>query len=98
MPYFRVIISGAGISLPSAEGAPPAVGFFTTRDVRARDLEQAHRVAKERILSEWRPGGAYATGNAGAIPSLAVESSFSMGLLKGLFGRKPAGYTFYIGD
>jgi hypothetical protein len=98
MPYFRVILSGSGISYPFVDAPDPVIGFFTTRDVRARNLEHAHSVAKELVLSEWRPGGTYATDNAGAVPSLAVENSFSIGLLKGIFGRKPAGYSFYTHD
>ena len=98
MAYFRVILSGAGISYPFADESAPVIGFFTTRDVRAGGLESAHNVAKELVLSEWLPGGAYAASNAGCIPTLALENSFSIGLLKGVFGRKPVGYSFYSHD
>jgi hypothetical protein len=65
MPYFRVRLSGAGISYPFVEsGDDPVIGFFTTRLVRASDLHDAHSVAKKLVLSEWEPGGSYAASNA----------------------------------
>ena len=98
MPYFRVILSGSGISYPFVDGPDPVIGFFTTRDVKAPDLERAGHVAKELVLSEWRAGGAYAADNRGAIPSLAIENCFPIGLLTGILGRKPSGYSFYSHD
>ena len=94
MPYFKVILSGRGIDLPF-EG-DSAVGFFTTKLVRAADLSSAESLAKALILSEWRSGGTYAQANRGALPTLSVEQSFSVGWLAGAFGRKPSGYTFYL--
>ncbi len=95
MAYFQVILSGIGISLP-VEGSEPAIGFFTTRTVRARDREQAEFLAKEMVLSEWRTNGTYAKANTGGIPSLTVTSVTSIGLLKGVFSRKRTGYAFYL--
>jgi hypothetical protein len=90
---FKVVLSGRGISLPF-EGSPdPAVGFFTTRWVTARDTAEAASVAIERVISEWRPAGVY---DAGGIPDVAGETVNALGWWAGLFARKPgAGYTFY---
>lgn len=93
MPYFKVMLSGRGIDLPY-EGTP-VVGFFTTRMVRSPDISTAQRDVMERVLSEWRPGGAYAAANHGSVPALTVENSFQVRYLVGLFGRKGGGYTFY---
>lgn len=93
MSYFKVILSGRGIDLPF-DGAS-VVGFFTTRVVRAADLPAAESQAMELILSEWRSGGTYADVNRGSLPALAVERSFSISLLTGIFGRRPSGYSFY---
>jgi hypothetical protein len=93
MPYFKVMLSGRGIEL-SLEGTP-VVGFFTTRVVRSPDISTAQRDVMERVLSEWRPGGEYAAANRGSVPALAVENSFQVPYLAGLFGRKGGGYTFY---
>ena len=98
MPYFRVTLSGSGISYPFEDGSDPVIGFFTTRDVRASDFESAGHLAKELVLAEWRDSGPYAAANRGAIPSLVVENSFPIGMLEGIFGRKPAGYSFYTHD
>ena len=90
---FKVFISGRGISLPFENSADPAVGFFTTRWVTARDADAAASVAVDRVLSEWRSGGAYAIGG---IPDVAVESVTSLGWWAGLLSRKPGtGYAFY---
>ena len=98
MPYFKVRLSGVGISLPFKDGSDPVIGFFTTRMVRAPSVEQAHAMSEEIVLSEWRPGGPYFEGNSGSLPSLAVEESWQVSLLTGIFGRKPRGYSFYSYD
>lgn len=93
MSHFKVILSGRGIDLPF-EGSS-AIGFFTTRVLKAADLPAAESQAMELVLSEWRPGGTYADTNRGSLPALEVEQSFSLGFLVGIFGRKPSGYSFY---
>jgi hypothetical protein len=97
MPYFKIRLSGAGISLPVG-GDDPAIGFFATRLVRARDPGHAASLAKELVLSEWRPGATYASSNLGLLPALVVEESWRVGLLAGILGRRPAGYSFYTHD
>ena len=98
MPYFQIVLSGDGISLPLEGGPDFAKGFFTTRLVKARTAANAQELAKELVLAEWRQGGAYAASNQGSIPSLAVERVFPIGILRGIFKRKPLGYTFYVDD
>jgi len=93
MPHFKVILSGRGIDLPF-EG-DSAVGFFTTRKVRAADLPDAESLARDLVLAEWRSGGTYSQANRGSLPVLSVEQSFPVGWLAGTFGRNPSGYTFY---
>lgn len=98
MPYFKIMLSGSGISYPFVDGSDPVTGFFTTHVVQAPDLEQAQVAALERVLSEWQPGGRYAAGNAGALPTLVREECWSLPCLRGLFGRKHGGYTFFLRD
>ncbi|MGQ9448020.1 hypothetical protein ACSAMZ_01825 [Xanthomonas citri pv. bilvae] len=93
MSYFKVILSGRGIDLPF--DGTSVVGFFTTRVVRAAEPQAAESQAMELVLSEWRPGGTYADTNRGSLPALAVEQSIPLGVLAGIFGRKPSGYSFY---
>lgn len=57
--------------------------------------DQAQQSAKELVLSEWQPGGEYASANAGPLPALVVEDSWSVGLLSGIFGRRPCGYSYF---
>lgn len=95
MPFFRVMLSGTGISL-AIEGSPDAaIGFFTTRDVFASNAEQASKKAIDLVLKHWRPGGRYAAANEGCVPSLTLDKSWRVGYLSGIFGRKPSGYVFY---
>ena len=95
MSYFKVTLSGSGIEYPFEDASAPVIGFITTRVVRASNLGHAQLLAKELVLSEWQAGGTYAAANRGHVPSLAVEQSFPIGRFAGIFGRKPAGYSFY---
>ena len=90
-----VRLAGSGISYPSTDGEAPIIGFFTTRLVTAPDRLQAHQLAMEVVLAEWRSGGAYAEGNIGTLPNLIVDESWPVGFLTGIFSRRPSGYTFY---
>lgn len=98
MPYFRVMLSGRAISYGFDDGSDPAIGFFTTRTVKANDHRNAERLAKESVLLEWQSGGEYAERNHGSLPTLAAEDVRPIGYLRGLFGRRDGGYAFYTGD
>ena len=93
MPHFKVILSGRGIDF--AIDSDTAVGFFTTRLVKASDLIAAELQAQELVLSEWRAGGEYSNSNRGSLPTLTVEESFPVGILAAIFGRRPFGYSCY---
>jgi hypothetical protein len=80
------------------EGAAPAIGFFTTRWVKASSRADAPDLAKQLVLSEWTPAGKYTPANSGQPPQLAVEETWAIGAFRALFGRKPGGYSFYISD
>jgi hypothetical protein len=98
MPFFRVILSGAGISLPCEDGSAPAVVFYTTRDVHASSIEQAAKKATDLVLKQWLPGGCYAAANHGEVPTVTLDKSWQVSFLFGLLGRKPSGYVFYQND
>ena len=98
MPYYKVRLSGTGVEY-QFEGSPdPVIGFFTTRLVSAPSSDQAELVAKESVLSDWQPGGECAIANRGGLPALVTKQVWPVGLLRGIFGRRPAGYTFYCHD
>ena len=91
MPYYSVQFHGANIRLVGA-GAP-AIGFYTTRVVRARSEAEAARKAEEIVLAEWA-APPYVKANTGSPPSLTVESVSRVPLMRAL--RLPSkGYTFY---
>ncbi len=98
MACFQVRLSGSGICLPMEDRSVSIVGFFTTRQVHARSVEEAGTLAKRRVLSEWQPGGAYAEANTGSLPRLLIEDVWKVGFLAEFFQRDSGGYTFYQHD
>jgi hypothetical protein len=98
MGFFRILLCGTGIELPMAEDQLPAIGFYTTRIVKAATASSAEQLAKELILSEWVPGGAYASANKGSTPALVVENVEPISALTGVLKRNLSGYTFFLAD
>ena len=96
MPYFQVMLSGRGIEYPFADGSDPAIGFCTGRMVKAPNIETAHRIAKELVLSEWLTDGTYASGNRHLL--LNVDESWQVRALVALFRPNRIGYVFYAHD
>ena len=94
MAYFQVLFQGKGIRLPF-DGGDSAIGFFTTRVVRADSSDDALDRARDVVLSEWRDGGSYAAVNSGEVPELVADPIRRLGPLRGFFGRKRTGYVFY---
>ena len=95
MPFFRVMLVGEGISLTLGDNSDPAIGFFTTRDVRAKCIERARLAAADLVLAQWSIGGEFAAANQGAVPTVTVDKSWQISSLRGIFGRTPSGYVFY---
>lgn len=91
-------MEGTGIGFSASDGAPPAIGFFTTRWVKASSPASACDLAKQLVLSEWTPSGTYGSTNSGSPPQLVVEETWEIGAFRALFGRKPAGYSFYASE
>ena len=96
MHWFRVELHGSGIRFAFDDDDDPAIGFYTPRDVLAADPLLAQQVSVAMVLDEWRGEGAYARGNRGEVPTLAVEACWPLGFWRGHFGRRRrAGYSFY---
>lgn len=93
MPYYKVMLEGDGIDIPSEENGPSIIGFFTTRLVRASTPKDAEEKAMTMILSEWK-SGTYALANRGLLPNL-VTSSIEQASLFETFKSKYSGYSFY---
>jgi hypothetical protein len=93
---FTVFVRGEGIDA-LVEGDPrPAVGFFTTSVVTAKDQHEAVQAALRVIRDEWSCG-ARAASNRGNEPDLFVESVEKVGLL-GRLKPKRYGYVFFPSD
>ena len=95
MKTFAIRIEGTGINLLVQDGSDPAIGFFTTRWVKALSETNAQELAKASILSEWTGVGEYGAANKGELPALIVEAVWTIGFVRATFCRKPGGYTFY---
>jgi hypothetical protein len=93
MSHFKVTLNGSGIAFPI--GDQVAVGFFTTRKIRAANAHEARSKAREVVASEWSAGGVYAQANTGTEPILTIENVLSLSLLGGLISRSTRGYSFY---
>src|SRR5262245_6545431 len=93
MKWFRVILHGTGICLRSEDGSAPAIGFYTSRGVRADCAEEAIDKAKRSVLSEWE-AGEYKAVNSGETPLLTTDTVEQIGFWQ---ARKipNRGHTFY---
>ncbi|WP_269792008.1 hypothetical protein [Stenotrophomonas sp. Iso1] len=98
MTFFRVKLSGSGICLPFDDPSGDIIGFFVTRQVRAKSVEEAGILAKRLVLSEWQPGALYAEANKGSSLEPLIEEVWKVGFLVGILQRDFGGYTFYQRD
>ena len=95
MRYFRVLLHGEGISVPSS--GDQIIGFYTTRWVKAGKPEEAKEIAKKLVLRDWTDGE-YAEVNEGDPPRLSVDSIVSVGFLNYLWNQPGKGHSFYSSD
>jgi hypothetical protein len=91
MPYFRVRVEGKNISVPMGDST--AIGFFTTRAVRARSPEEAIERVRSMLTTAWTTGP-YATWNNGAVPTILIEEVWRSPWFKNIFFKND-GHVFY---
>lgn len=96
MPYFLVMIHGAGIEVPNETGGAPIVGFYANRLVNAATPSDAESKAKSMVHADWT-SGKYASSNKASAPRLTVESVRPSSFLKSLF-FKNRGHVFYAAE
>ncbi|MFZ5636732.1 MAG: hypothetical protein ACOY82_09115 [Pseudomonadota bacterium] len=96
MPCFRVMVEGRGIEMPFYGAATPVVGFFATRQVSARTIEEAERKVVDTIASEWAPDGRFSGANRGRAPTLTVEDSWQVDWTTAWLKFRPRGYSFFL--
>jgi len=56
MPFFHVLLEGSNLCIPGQPGEAPSVGFFTTRVVWARGIEDAEGKALRSVKKAWEHG------------------------------------------
>ena len=93
MPYFQVMLHGDGIYIPILDPSEPAIGFYATRIVRAKDEAAAGVAACAMIQEQWL-APEYKSNNAGARPQLTIESVQRSSFVAWLRFRN-TGHAFY---
>ena len=91
MPYFRVRVEGKDISVPMDDTI--AVGFFTTRAVRAQSPVEAVEKVRSMLTAAWTTGP-YGAWNNGAAPTILVEEVWRSPWYKNIFFKND-GHVFY---
>jgi hypothetical protein len=91
MPYFHVFVEGKDIAVPMGDDV--AVGFFTTRSVRAQTSDEAAEKVKSMITTDWAVGR-YAAWGTGRVPAISVERVWQTSWISWLFFKND-GHTFY---
>ena len=100
MPFYKVLMHGEGIRVGGVAAhqanQQPRVGVYTTRIAWAGTAEKARRSAIQKVARQWS-SGSYADANAGAFPTLKIESIERVGMLKALL-FKADGHMFYCDE
>jgi hypothetical protein len=73
MPHYRVRLEGTGILVRLEDGGDPAIGFFTTRQVRAESPGTAQARALSDVAAEWASGPYAAHSEGGRLSLIAHE-------------------------
>lgn len=77
----------------SRQWGAPIIGFFTTRLVKARTVDEAEDKAKKIVLTDWTVGE-YASVNQGGTPTLKVDAVYFASWWHSL-RFKNTGHIFY---
>lgn len=96
MPFFSVLIEGSNQCIPGQGDEPPAVGFFTSRIVWARELRMAARKAVQAVRDDWRTGSCARQPTADQLKLVVSESSLSS-VFRWVFGPNK-GHVFFSAD
>ena len=100
MPFYKVLMHGEGIRVVGG-GANQAnkqtrVGVYKNTHARGGTEAKARRRALQKVARQWS-SGSYADANAGAFPTLKIESIERVGMLKALL-FKADGHMFYCDE
>lgn len=95
MPFFRVMLHGEHIEVPSADGSEPVIGFYVTFTVRAPDRDAAVQRARTMLMADWHPKGKWGAVNRANAPHVHVESVRHVGWFTAWRSPARMGYVFY---
>lgn len=97
MAYFSVVMNGEGISVSSSDPDNDIVGFYTTRWVKAQNVEDAKQLAIGLVARDWTEGE-YAGLVSESPPRITIEEINEVSLFTYLRRRLGRGHTFYSSD
>lgn len=88
------MLHGTGIKFEIEGSTKPAIGFYTSRAVRAGSAEEAVEMAKQSVLAVWATQE-YVRANSGRAPSLDTDKVEQVSFWQ---ARKipRSGHTFYV--
>lgn len=90
-------MNGEGISVSSSDRDNDIVGFYTTRWVKAQNVEDAKHLAIGLVVRDWTEGE-YADLASGSPPRITIEKTNEVSLFTYLRRRPGRGNTFYSSD
>src|SRR5262245_61599892 len=93
MPFFRVLIEGSNLSIPSEAGSPPIIGFFTSRVVWSGTRAQAEAKVLRSIERQWARG-TYAAKPSASQLKLSVSES-GLASLRQWLSAPRSGHAFF---
>jgi len=96
MKKYRLILEGRNFIMDMGEGAKK-MGFFTTRFVKAHDLETAEKMAVERIKSDPSLKGVISDDKSDP-PMIYLDQYSEIGWFEFMRRQPGVGFTFYLED
>ena len=97
MAYFSVVMNGEGISVSSSDPDDDIVGFYTTRWVKAQNVDDAKHLAVDLVLRDWTDGE-YADLSSGSPPRITNDMINEVNFFTYLRRRPGRGHTYYSSE
>ena len=88
------MLHGTGILFHTEDDSPPAIGFYTSRAIKAESAEEAVEKARRSVFEVWA-SDEYTSANKGNAPVLTTEQVARISFWQSL--KIPnKGHSFYV--
>ena len=100
MPTYQLLLHTTGIKLDLGDGDDsPAIGFYTSRRVRAENSKQAHDTIMEEMDADPKLADIFKPGHdAGLRPNTQVEEIYIIPWWRTILPWRKPGLAFYTED